>query len=211
MTLYHQTHIGTRCIIIYGKIQLQSVRISMLHFMGLSGAKVTKLVDVGSSRESRTAGQHVPTADTIPSPSRLQFASLRLLTFSLSLAEPTEYVLVAAKHKQYLPTTPLKQWSIRLIQTCTLWGFLSAMQEEHTCRMHLKDAFKLTSLMAVHSMPFPSIPRGQSPHKNSVSVTLVHSTALLKHGYTSGSRHGSACKREKESERERDILNSPRK
>ena len=86
MTLYHQTHIGTRCIIIYGKIQLQSVRISMLHFMGLSGAKVTKLVDVGSSRESRTAGQHVPTADTIPSPSRLQFASLRLLTFSLSLS-----------------------------------------------------------------------------------------------------------------------------
>lgn len=40
-------------------------------------------------------------------------------------------------------------------------------------------------------MPSPSIPLGQLPHKNSVSVIFVHVTASLKQGYTSGSKHGS--------------------
>ena len=62
--------------------------------------------------------------------------------------------------------------------------------------MQKSKGLRLTSLTAVHSRPFPSIPRGQSPHKNSVSVTLVHSTASLKQGYTSGSRHGSGEKKE---------------
>lgn len=48
-----------------------------------------------------------------------------------------------------------------------------------------------TSWTAVHSMPSPSIPLGQSPHENSVSVTLVHNTASLKQGCSPLSTHGS--------------------